>query len=802
MIKLFIIPAIRKLKKDKFYFFLNISGLALGLAAFLFIATIIFHELSFDRYHSKSDHIYRCVAFLKMGDNESKFTHSEIPLAQAAMNELPEVEQATRIVPVKNIVVYQNNIKFIEDEIWYADANVFNVFDFELIDGNKATALSEPNSILLSEKAAQKYFGNDSPIGKSLEIGDNKTIYKIKGILGKIPSNSHLQFDMLASYSSLPISRRLDWGDFTAVYTYLSIKEGTDMKRFYEKFKTFPYKYWGPMMKEAMGKSFEEWEAEGNYLRYELQPLSEIHLNTTFSEDLKNHGNSRMLIILGITGLFILLIACFNFINLSTAKASLRAKEIGLKKIMGSSRIRIIFQILIEAFPHCLIALLLSIGLLFLFIPLLNNFSGIDIQISYLLNKYTLLTILFVPIIITLLAGSYPAFYITRFNPHEVLNRKFRISKSKSFTRGGLVAIQFIVFIVLIFSTVVIRKQLLFLHHQNPGFNKENVLVVKNTSRLNNSSKAYKNILLQNSHISSATFTSKVPSADNDFSNIFCEKGSDKQILMLRLFVDSDFKNTFKVKMVDGRFFTDQIVSEQRNVIINQEAARLLGWRECNGKILYDYNNNAGDYNVIGIMQNLHFKSLREKPEPLVIRITDQQNFLAIRVNPGEAASVLAYAKTQWDNINNDAPFEYFFLAENFDAQYKKEEQLSKLISMFTVIAILIACLGLFGLVSFASIQRRKEIGIRKVNGAKILEVITMLNKDLVKWVIIAFAIATPVAYYAMYKWLESFAYKTELSWWIFALAGLLALGIALLTVSWQRWKAATRNPVEALRYE
>ena len=803
MQRLFIISAIRNLKKDKFHLFLNITGLALGLAAFLFIITTIFHELSFDRFNSKSNRIYRCVAFLKMGDVNTNFPKSEIPLAQAAMNDLPEVEEATRLIPRKNIVVYQNDRKFVEDEIWFADVNVFNVFDFNLTEGNKETILSEPYSIILTKKAAEKYFGNTNPVGQSLEIGDNKEIFQVKGILEKIPANSHLQFEVLASFSSLPVSRRIDyWGDFTSTYTYLLLKEGTDINQFSEKFKTFPFKYWGPTMEKALGKTLKEWESAGNYLKYELQPLSKIHLNTTFSEELKNHGNSRSLFIFGITGIFILIIACFNFINLSTARASLRAKEIGLKKIVGSSRRLIIFQILAETFIQSVFALVVALGILFLFIPVINNFSGLEIQLSYLLNKFTFLTIIGVPLIITFLAGSYPAFYITRFKPDEVIKGQFNSGKTKSFTRGTLVAFQFAVFIILIFCSVVIRKQLLFLHHQNPGFNKENVLVIKNMSRINNNRIAYKNTLLENPEILNATFASKLPSADDDISNLFCQKGKNDQILMNRLYVDNDFEKTLNTVMVDGRFFSDEIVSEKGNAVINEEAARLLGWADCKDKILYDYNDGGKDYNVIGIVKDFHLRSMREKPAPLVIRITDQEEYLAIRAGAGKINTTLETAMLNWDKYNSDAPFEYFFLDENFDAQYKKEEQLSKLINLFTLIAISIACLGLFGLVSYTSIQRQKEIGIRKVNGAKVVEIIAMLNKDFIRWITLAFVFSCPVAWYAMHKWLENFAYKTELSWWIFALAGLLAVGIALLTVSFQSWKAATKNPVESLRYE
>lgn len=803
MFRTFIKSAFRNFKKDKFHLSINILGLALGLAAFFYIVTYVTFELNFDKFHSKSDRIYRCVAFLKMGDVETNFAKSELPLAQATMNDLPEVEQATRIVQEKNLLVEYNSTKFVEDEIWYADANIFKVFDFNLLKGDKNTALSEPYSILITNEIAKKYFGNADPLGKSLEIGDSKQIYVVKGILDKIPEDSHLQFDMLASFNSLAVSNRADyWGDFTVTYTYLLLKKGIDIAQFRTKFQTFPLQYWRSMMEETLGKSIEDWRKEGNYLKYELQPLSKIHLNATFQEELKNQGNSLSLYIFGFTGLFILVIACFNFINLSTAKATLRAKEIGLKKIIGSSRKGIIIQILSETFVYSLMATVLALALLLLSISTLNNFSGIHLHAFYLLKKTTLSIILLIPLLVTLFAGFYPAFYITRFKPEEVLTSKFIVGKSKSFKRGGLVAVQFAIFIVLIFSSVVIRKQLVFLHHQNPGFNKENVLIVKNTSRLNNNRVALKNMVVQNPQVISASFASVVPSIDDDKSNIFKEKGKNDQVLLKRIWVDPDFKKTLNIEMVDGRYFTDEINSEKQNAIINEAAANVFGWDNCRDKILYDYNNGGADYNIIGIVKDFHMKSLREKAEPAIIRLSDQQDYLAVRISAGQVPEVLAGTRSAWKSLNSDAPFEYFFLDENFDAQYRKEEQLAKLISMFTVIAIVIACLGLFGLVSFTAVQRQKEIGIRKVNGARIIEILTMLNKDIIKWIAIAFVVASPVGYYVMNKWLESFAYKTPLSWWVFALAGFMAFVIALLTVSYQSYKAAVKNPVGSLKYE
>jgi putative ABC transport system permease protein len=363
------------------------------------------------------------------------------------------------------------------------------------------------------------------------------------------------------------------------------------------------------------------------------------------------------------------------------------------------------------------------------------------------------------------------------------------------------VTLQFVVFIGLIFCSLIIRRQINYLHSQNPGFEKENVLVVENMGYLGNNRSSFKMELLKNPSALSASYSSLVPSVDDNAGNIFCEKGSDRTHLMNRMEIDGDFQKTLKVQLKDGRFFTDNVTSEKQNAIINEEAAKLLGWSDCDEKYLYDYNYEQ-DFKVVGIIKDFHMKSLRDKTLPLVIKCTNTSRFLSVSVRSDNLPEIIKSIKSNWENFNKEVPFEYFFLDQSFNAQYKSEDRLAKVIGVFTVFAILIACIGLLGLVSYAASQKQKEIGIRKVNGAKISEVLTMLNKDFVKWVVIAFVVAVPVSYYTMNKWLEGFAYRTTLSWWIFALAGALALGIALLTVSWQSWRAATRNPVEALRYE
>ena len=801
MIKLFLKITIRNILKNGAYSIVNILGLALGLAAFLYITTYVLYETNYDSFHSKADRTYRCVTKARLGETSQNFIISEAPLAETLARELPEVETATRLYRIPNIFTKYIDKEFNEENIYYADANVFDVFDFKIIEGDKMSALSQPNSILLSQKVAEKYFGEENPIGKSITLAES--IYLVTGVLENIQGNSHLQFDFLASFSTLDLSKDNQWWNFQNIYTYIVAKEGVDINLLEQKYIASARKYEEVLVKNAFGTTLADFEAGGNFTKRKLQPLRDIHLSSTFPQEGKSKGSKSFLIVLGITGILILIIACCNFINLSTARASFRAKEIGVKQIVGSSKIKIGMQAFSETLIYCILALIISFVFLIIFLPLLNRYSEIIISPYFFLNKMVLITIVSTPIVTAILAGTYPAFFITNFKLTDVVKGRLFTNNKSPWLRNGLVSFQFVVFIVLIFTTVVVSKQINLLRIQNPGFDKENVLVVKNMNYLGKQRKSFKETLLNNPSVLSASFSSDVPSADAFEKHAYWKKGENKKHLLNELIVDNDFLKTLNVKMQEGRFFSDNLKSEKTNVIINEKTAKLLGWSNSNGKVLYNNDNHKGkDLNVIGIVKNFHMESMKEDIQPYLIKLTDRSNFLSIRLHPGNISETLKGIEGKWDIFNRDESFEYFFLDKSFDAQYKSEERLSKIISVFTMIAIFIACLGLFGLVSYTATQKTKEIGIRKVNGAKISEILLMLNKDFLKWVAIAFVVACPIAYYAMNKWLESFAYKTNLSWWIFALAGVLALGIALLTVSWQSWRAATRNPVEALRYE
>ena len=793
--------AFRKIRKNPKQSLLNIFSLALGIAAVLYISTYIYHQSSFDKFHSKSDRIYRCVADVKFGGVAEKLTNSQLPLAQAALNDLPEVEEATRLFYDKKVNIQIGDKNFHEDLFWYADANFFQVFDFKLLNGDKNNVLAEPNTIVLTENYSKQLFGNENPIGKTINVKDLQTDFRITGILENLPSNSHLQFKFLASFKSIPSQRlkaRSNGGNFDNAYTYLLLKENTDISSFKKKYNEFPTAYVNGMLKN-LNTSLEQFAKEGNYIVHKIQALNNVHLDSDFTDHIHKYGNKQHLLILAIIALFIVVIACFNFINISTALASLRAKEVGIKKVIGSSKNKLFSQILLETFIQCCIALFLSLLLLFSSLSILNQFTGINIEFAHFYNSYSILTILSIPFVITAIAGIYPATIISKYNPVESLKGNRSNWGSKSIMRNSLVSFQFVVFVVLVCSTIVVKKQLHFLQSQNPGFNKENILVIKNAEQLKDKRLIFKDELLKSPDVVSASYTSALPSMFDDASNIFQIPGTEDKVILSRLFVDEDFKKTLKLKLAEGNFFATE--NGNSDALINRKAAEMLGWKNIQDKVIYDFNYGK-QYNIIGIVEDFNIKSFKEETLPFIIRKEAQNNYLAIRIRPQSAGSVIKLGEEKWEDLNKNTALEYEFLDRSFDNQYKAEARLGKMVGLFSFISILIACFGLFGLISFIATRKTKEIGIRKVNGAKITEILAMLNKDFLIWVFVAFVIACPIAYYAMRKWLENFAYKTNLSWWIFALAGLLALGIALLTVSWQSWRAATRNPVEALRYE
>jgi len=782
---------IRNFRKQKLFTFVNLAGLILGIISTTLILIYISFELSFDRFHKNSDRIFRVYNTASIGGANGAWIQTPTPLASFLQNKFSEVNKTVRIARIPKGLLSAGDKNFFEEKIIMADSSIFDVFTFPLIIGNKNDVLAQPNSVVLTESFAEKYFGKKNPIGKTIRY-NRKTDLTITGIMKNIPENSHLQFDVVVPMSA---AKTFFWDDFlenrmnTFVFLYLLINPGTDFDKF----------------EKAVSQSTQEYSGGdfGDNQLYHVQTLTSIHLHSDMGGEFGTNSDIKNIYILGTIAFLILIIACINYINLSFSIISRRSTELGIRKIMGARKKQLISLYLQDAFVLTGIAVIVSVVIIPDLFPWFGGLMGVN------LSEYTKINnlipgIVSLFLIITLITGLSSGWISTRINPMDTLRKTLIHRKKNIGTQGLLVLFQFGVSIALISSALIVYRQMSFIRNMNLGFSKEQLLIIPlDDKKMLSKIIPFKHDVLMNSNILSASAVSDLPGAMIWVTSIHYD-GSNKQNspTMSYLEIDKDFVKTFGIHLKEGYLPGDTASPYSgTQYVMNESAVRKLGWAEPVGKKLSCYNGKDGF--VTGIIGDFHFKTLHKEIEPLFLYIREEApKYLAVKLNTTDIRSSVEFIKQQWNNIVPDSPFEYFFYDNFYDNLYKKEALLGKIIFIFSMIAIMIACMGLFGLAAFFSERRTKEIGVRKANGALIIEVITMLNREFIKWVVISFIIATPVSWYAMHKWLQTFAYKTEMSWWIFALAGILALGIALLTVSWQSWRAATRNPVEALRYE
>ena len=782
---------IRNFRKQKLFTFVNLAGLILGIISTTLILIYISFELSFDRFHKNSDRIFRVYNTASIGGANGAWIQTPTPLASFLQNKFSEVNKTVRIARIPKGLLSAGDKNFFEEKIIMADSSIFDVFTFPLIIGNKNDVLAQPNSVVLTESFAEKYFGKKNPIGKTIRY-NRKTDLTITGIMKNIPENSHLQFDVVVPMSA---AKTFFWDDFlenrmnTFVFLYLLINPGTDFDKF----------------EKAVSQSTQEYSGGdfGDNQLYHVQTLTSIHLHSDMGGEFGTNSDIKNIYILGTIAFLILIIACINYINLSFSIISRRSTELGIRKIMGARKKQLISLYLQDAFVLTGIAVIVSVVIIPDLFPWFGGLMGVN------LSEYTKINnlipgIVSLFLIITLITGLSSGWISTRINPMDTLRKTLIHRKKNIGTQGLLVLFQFGVSIALISSALIVYRQMSFIRNMNLGFSKEQLLIIPlDDKKMLSKIIPFKHDVLMNSNILSASAVSDLPRAMIWVTSIHYD-GSNKQNspTMSYLEIDKDFVKTFGIHLKEGYLPGDTASPYSgTQYVMNESAVRKLGWAEPVGKKLSCYNGKDGF--VTGIIGDFHFKTLHKEIEPLFLYIREEApKYLAVKLNTTDIRSSVEFIKQQWNNIVPDSPFEYFFYDNFYDNLYKKEALLGKIIFIFSMIAIMIACMGLFGLAAFFSERRTKEIGVRKANGALIIEVITMLNREFIKWVVISFIIATPVSWYAMHKWLQTFAYKTEMSWWIFALAGILALGIALLTVSWQSWRAATRNPVEALRYE
>jgi putative ABC transport system permease protein len=797
--------ALRNLWKNKAFSAINILGLAVGLATCLLILLYVVDELSYDRYNKKGDRIYRINSDIKFGGGDLHLTVASDPMGPVLKKDYPQVEEFTRIYASQGAKLVKKGNEYInEPNVAHVDSTFFNVFTLPSIEGDTRTALNEPNTVVITESAAKKYFGTAHALGKVIEA--DKTPYKVTAVIKDIPHNSHFNLDFLFSMDNVDYG----WGNFLSnnFQTYIVLKKGTDYKAFEKNFKAVIAKYVLPQAKQLMQiNSMEDFEKAGNRLEYSLMPLKDIHLRSDRYPELSTNGNIQYVYIFSAVALFVMLIACINFMNLSTARSASRAKEVGIRKVLGTERKTLVTQFLVESTLTVFIAFFIAIGIASMVLPLFNDLAAKSLSIKNLLSSEILPLLIVFPFIIGALAGSYPALFLSRFQPVVVLKGNVNTGFKKSNLRSVLVVFQFATSIVLIISTIVVYRQLHYIQTKNLGFNKDQILIINGTYALGNNADAFKNEVLNMPGVKMGTFSSFLPVSssrnDNTFSKdavMDSKNGTDMQIWT----IDYDYLRTMGMQIIRGRNFSKEFGSDSTGMLINETAVKALGFDDPVGKKIYTFDDNLKtiSYTVVGVVKNFHFESLRQQIGPLCMVLGRNIGLASFKVNAANIPTLLKSIESRWKSMAPGMPFSYQFMDDSFDNMYRAEQRVGTIAMIFSALAILIACLGLFGLAAFTAEQRTKEIGIRKVLGASVQGIVQLLSKDFIRLVVIAFVIATPLAWYFMNKWLQDFSYRVHINGWIFLLAGSIALLIALLTISFQAIKAALANPVKNLRTE
>lgn len=796
MIKNYLSIAIKHLKKQKVFSFINILGLTVGITCCFMIYLFILNELSYDNFHKNGKNIYRVMRVANDNGERMEVPYLAAAYGPALVNDYPDaIQQSVRIMRDNNLISY-NNISFNEKDIYLVDNNFFSFFDFKLVKGDPSSVLKDPNSIVLTRSAAKKYFGNEDPIGKVLEFNKDKQL-KVTGIAEDVPVSSHLQFDMAIPIELLRPDNP-EW--FTqwpsnSLFTYVQLHPAVDPKHLEQKFPAFMDKYLG-----------EYYATAGFKMGLTIKPLADIYFASDKIDGSVKHGSKKMVYVFMSIAFLILLIACINFINLATARATDRSKEVGLRKVLGAVRRQLVTQFMMESILYATVACILSIGLVKLLMPFYSNLLGYELP-SFWNNPLAYVFIGGVIIIVGLLAGSYPALLLSSFKPIDSLRGKLKRGNGGAFFRKGLVVFQFSVSVLLIICVVIIMGQMNFLKNTDLGFNKEQTMIVRfDNMSISRNKQQFKDQLKNIPVVQNVSLMSGEPGGFHDRYSFESESNPNEKFLINTEFVDFDFVKTLGLKIIAGRDLSqDYGTDSASSILINRKAAATLGYNDPEqavGKWIKNLSRDSLHRTIVGVVEDYHYLSLKEAIGPLAISPGRDRRLALVTIKKGQEQAAINSVKKIYTSIASDYPFEYGFLDERFEQLYKTETRQQSVLSIFSAIAIFVACLGLFGLASYTALKRTKEIGVRKVLGSSVQNTYFLLSKDLLKPVLIGTLIAIPVGYYAMNRWLEGFAYRISFQWWMFVAAILTAFMIALLTVGFHALKAAMANPVKSLRTE
>ncbi len=800
----------RNIAKYKFISFISLFGLAVGLTCCLLILTYILNELSYDKHNENADRIYRVTRSFNNADGVVTLKLGTVapPFGPLLKNDFPDIEKVTRLYPDgKTPLRYKDKI-FNESNVFWADENFFGVFTVKSVKGNPATALTDPYSVMLSEEMATKYFGTEDPMNQTIRY-NNKYNFKVTGVYKALPENAHFHPGILLSFNTLKDSAiygeqnlRTNWGN-NSFFTYLLMPKGYPVQNMEAQFAAF--------VDRQMDHKDYNGQNPSKFTKLGLQKLTSIHLYSHMDYEAEENGDIKRVYIFSAIALFILLIACINYMNLSTARSTLRAREIGIRKVVGAGKQELVFQFLSESVIIAWIAIAVAIALLYFLLPWLNTISGQQLSVAILLKWQILVTLFLTPFFVGLVSGIYPALFMSSFQPVKTLKGIFKVGGSNISLRKALVVVQFSISIILIIATAVVFQQLRYMQKTALGYDREQVITMPYAGVLNNKYEAFRNELLKDKNIKNVSRSSRIPTGRLlDSQNAYTFTGDSAQPVNAEikfLAADYDFVPAYGVHIAAGRNFSRTYGTDTAGFIINESAVKILGWKSSQEAVGKKFRYSSIDGRIIGVVGDFHFESMHQKIVPLVLVMPSQflgnfYNNLSVKISGNNVAETLNKVKKIWGSYLPEVPYEYTFLDENFEKLYQSEQRQGSIFTIFSCIAILIACLGLFGLSAFTISQRIKEIGIRKILGASIPQIVSMISKDFLKLVAIAAIIAFPLAWYAMNRWLLDFAYRIDIPWWVFLIAGCIAVLIAFVTISLQTVKAAISNPVKSLRME
>ncbi|MDN3583336.1 ABC transporter permease [Mucilaginibacter flavus] len=809
MIKNYLRSALRNITRHKFISFINIFGLTIGLTCCLLIVVYVVNELSYDQFNANADDIYRVTRSFNTADGIDNLHLGAVapPFGPLLKNEFPDIKKVTRILSNGSVVIRYKDKLFNEQGSYFADENFFDFFSIKTIHGDSKTALAEPFSVMLTPEMARKYFGDEDPMNKEFRF-DNQYNFKVTGIFEPFPANAQLHPQLLLSFNTLNDNAvygkkglETNWGN-NAFFTYLLFPKGYNVDHVAAQFPAFLDKY---VHFPGQPANFRELK----FSKLHFQKLLDIHLNSHLDDELEQNGDIKRVYIFSAIALFILLIACINYMNLSTARSTLRAKEIGIRKVIGAQQKEIITQFLSESVLITAFSLILAVLITWLSIPLINKFSGLQLAFSSLYQPQIILAIVIMPFVIGIISGIYPAIFMSSFKPIKVLKGILKVGSGNVSFRKVLVVLQFSISIILIVATTIVFQQLKYMQQKSLGFNKEHLLTMGNAFNPTEF-EAFKTEAMRDGNIKDIGRSSRIPSGRllDDQGIQVMQGGTLQPVKAAVKYINTDYSfiPTYSMKMAAGRNFSKDFGTDTSNYVINVAASKVLGWKTPESAIGKVISYGGVNGKVIGVVDDFHFESLHQNIIPLLMRMPSFANSnygkLSIKINGDHVQQAIASLEQTWKKYKSETPFEYTFLDEKFQRLYDSEQQQGTLFTIFSFIAIFIACLGLFGLSAFTITQRVKEIGVRKVLGASIPQIVSELSKDFLKLVFIASIIALPIAWYSMSKWLLDFAFRINIQWWVFVMAGIIAVVIAFVTISFQSIKAATANPVKSLRSE